>query len=160
ERNVVVLDELREAGHLPGLRRLLNKGLGEGTTVVAGFTDIAGLEAADAYGEKEAREMLGMFADKAILKLESESTAAWAARTFGEFGRSETPAGEAEGGGTNPRGELVKRESTLPSQFLKTPPTTPHNGLPGYSLSPAVGAYRATLPWDFVMGRLLPLAPP
>ncbi len=27
ERNLVFLDELREAGHLPGLRRLLNKGL-------------------------------------------------------------------------------------------------------------------------------------
>jgi hypothetical protein len=160
ERNVVILDELREAGHLPGLRRLLNKGLGEGSTVIAGFTDISGLEAADAYGEKEAKEMLGMFANKAILRLESESTAEWAARTFGEFERFEYPVSEADQGKTNTREELVKRESILPSQFLDILPTGPGNGLTGYYLAPAIGAYRATLPWSFVMGRLIPAASP
>jgi hypothetical protein len=160
ERNLVILDELREAGHLPGLRRVLNKGLGEGTTVVAGFTDIAGLESADAYGEKEAREMLGMFSNKCVLRLESESTAEWAARIFGEYERYEYPVSQAEQGNKNTREELVKRESILPSQFLGIPPTGPERGLTGYYLSPAVGAYRATLPWSFVMGRLVPAASP
>ena len=104
--------------------------------------------------------MLGMFANKAILKLESESTAGWASRTFGDFERYEYPVSEAGKGDTNTREELVKRESILPSQFLEIPPTGPENGLTGYYLSPSIGAYRATLPWPFVMGELLPMASP
>jgi len=98
ERNFILLDELREAGNLPGFRKLLNKGLGEGTTVIAAFTDKDGLETPDAYGEKEAREMLGQFSNKAILRLESDTTAEWAARIFGEFEQYEYPVSEAEQG--------------------------------------------------------------
>ncbi len=160
ERNLVFLDELREAGKLPGLRRLLNKGLGEGTTVVGAFTDIHGLETQDAYGEKEAREMLAQFSNKAVLRLESDATSSWAAANFGDVERWEYPVSEAEEGKQNTREELVKRESILPSQFLEIPPTNPENGLTGYYLSPAIGAFRATLPWSFAFEELIPPAPP
>ena len=43
--------------------------------------------------------MLGMFSNKCVLRLESDSTAEWAARTFGEFERYEYPVSEAEQGG-------------------------------------------------------------
>jgi hypothetical protein len=104
--------------------------------------------------------MLGQFSNKAILRLESDTTAAWAASIFGEFERYEYPVSEVEEGKQSTREELQKRESILPAEFLTIKPTNPENGLTGYYLSPEIGAYRATLPWSFAFEELIRPASP
>lgn len=88
-----LLDEVREAGRLDGLRRLLNKGRSKGARVVLGCQDIEGLQAV--YGDHEGREILAQCSNVVVLNLVSPETAKWAAGLFGEEfqdirGRSES----------------------------------------------------------------------
>ncbi len=63
-RSWFFLDEVREAGKLPGLSKLLTKGRSKGVCVVLGFQDVDGLK--DAYGEHVAAEIIGQTSQKAI----------------------------------------------------------------------------------------------
>ncbi|MFX8836738.1 type IV secretion system DNA-binding domain-containing protein, partial [Acinetobacter baumannii] len=49
------LDEVREAGELDGLSRLMTKGRSKGACVVLGFQDIDGMR--DVYGDQVANEI-------------------------------------------------------------------------------------------------------
>ena len=80
-RTWLFLDEVREAGRLEGLSRLLTKGRSKGAAVVLGFQDIAGLQ--DVYGKEVAEELVGQCSIKVILRLNSPETAAWASRLIG-----------------------------------------------------------------------------
>ncbi len=77
----IFLDEIREAGKLEGLSRLLNMGRSKGACVVLGFQDIEGMQAV--YGEKEANEIVGQCNHMALLRLNSPKTAQWAADRVG-----------------------------------------------------------------------------
>lgn len=70
------LDEVREAGKLSGLGRLLTNGRSKGAAVVLGFQDIDGLR--DVYGEYVSNELTGQCQNVALLRLSSPSTAKWA----------------------------------------------------------------------------------
>ena len=63
------LDDVREAGKLDGLSRLLNQGRTKGACVVLGFQDSDGMR--DVYGEYVANELVGQCANKAILRVEN-----------------------------------------------------------------------------------------
>lgn len=75
------LDEVREAGELDGLSRLLTKGRSKGACVVLGFQDIDGLRAV--YGEEVANELCAQCNNVAVLRLNSPATAQWASELFG-----------------------------------------------------------------------------
>ena len=148
-RSWVFLDEVREAGRLPGLSSLLTKGRSKGAAVVLGFQDVSGMK--EAYGEHLATEIMGMCSNKAILRLESGETAAWAARLVGEYEAVEVMESvNADWAGLSKRSRTksehrVKADAVLPSEFLSMPPTNMRNGLTGYFLTPFIGAYRATV---------------
>lgn len=149
-RTWVFLDEVREAGCLDGLSRLLTKGRSKGACVVLGFQDIEGLR--DAYGERVAHEITGQCTNKAILRLESPQTAQWAAELIGSAERLEfrdnTSISVGHKGGTAGQGtheQLVKREVVLPGEFMELPVTNRRNGLSGIYVTPYTGAYRVTL---------------
>ena len=153
------LDEVREAGRFEGLGRLLTNGRSKGVCVCLGFQDIEGLR--EVYGERLANEMLGQCSNKAVLRLESASTAAWAA---GHFGQREVLE-ESTSAGANLAGmrrsisssmslAIRKTENVLPSEFLDIPPTNPRNGLTGYYQTPYTGAFRRTLSGPWLAARL------
>jgi len=75
------LDEVREAGELDGLSRLLTKGRSKGACIVLGFQDIDGLR--DVYGEEVASELCAQCNNVAVLRLNSPATAQWASDMFG-----------------------------------------------------------------------------
>jgi len=75
------LDEVREAGCLDGLSRLLTKGRSKGACVVLGFQDIDGLR--DVYGSEVANEICAQCNNIAVLRVNSPSTANWASDLFG-----------------------------------------------------------------------------
>ena len=76
------LDEVREAGRLEGLGRLLTKGRSKGACVVLGYQDIEGLR--EVYGHQTAAEITGQCSNKAILRTDSPETAKWGASLFGD----------------------------------------------------------------------------
>lgn len=93
----IFLDEVREAGKLDGLSSLLTKGRSKGACVVIGFQDIEGLR--ESFGTGTANEIVGMCANKAILRLDSAETAEWASKLFGDYEAIEQDIGMQEGGG-------------------------------------------------------------
>jgi hypothetical protein len=170
-RNWIFLDEVREAGELDGLGRLLTKGRSKGACVVLGFQDIDGLR--DVYGTEVANEIAGLCSNKAILRTDSPSTAEWASKLFGEREVLETRQSSSESKGKNSQpGRIVsgsnsgkssstqeqlnKREVVMASEFMDMLPTTPVNGLSGYYLTPAIGAYSARIGGDSIGRSLRP----
>lgn len=161
-RTWIFLDELKEAGKLDGLTSVLTKGRSKGACVVLGFQDIEGLSVT--YGDdRTAREIVGLCANKAILRTDSPQTAEWASSLFGakevlEYHVSESAGKSREefnivGSKQKTRSEteqLQKRDAVLPSEFLGLKPSGPENGLQGYYLIPEVGAYRANINWDSI----------
>ena len=87
------LDEVREAGKLDGLGRLMTKGRSKGACVVAGFQDIDGMR--EVYGTEMANEMCAQFNNTIILRVNSPETAGWASDLFGR--RLETVQSRSEG---------------------------------------------------------------
>lgn len=134
------LDEVREAGQLDGLSRLLTKGRSKGVCLVLGFQDIDGMR--EAYGEEIANEICGQCSNIAILKLNSPTTAQWASDLFG---RRLTEA-QSRSRGMSSEGTLqMGRESgederpwVYTSDLLYLPSTSPRSGLQGYFRSPNV----------------------
>lgn len=90
------LDEVRDAGNLESLGRLMTKGRSKGACVALGFQDIEGMH--DAFGKERANEFIGQCANKAILRLNSPETAKWASELFGKYEFMEEEAGENKGG--------------------------------------------------------------
>ena len=117
-RTWLFLDEVREAGKLDGLSSLLLRGRSKGACCVFGLQDIEGLR--EVYGVHVANEMLGMCSNKAILRLESPETAAWASKVFGEFESIELRSTrEGAWGQRRARSEeRVRSEVLMPSEFM------------------------------------------
>lgn len=138
-RTWVFLDELKEAGKLDGFARLLSKGRTYGVRIVLGFQDVAGLYGV--YRENGANEILGLCMNKAILRLDSEPTAKWAAQTIGEAELREfTLHGESI------TEHISNRHAVLPSELLDMPQPDKH-GYHGVFITPAVGVFRNHVPY-------------
>lgn len=157
------IDELKEAGRLDGLTSLLTKGRSKGACVVLGFQDIEGLSVA--YGDnRTAREIVGLCANKAILRTDSPMTAEWASSLLGsrevlEYRVTESSA-KSKGGkqtSTSQSEQVQKRETVLPSEIMALPTSGVENGLCGYYIIPEIGAYRADVGWNWIESALLPI---
>ena len=75
------LDEVREAGKLDGLGRLLTKGRSKNACVAMGFQDVDGMR--EVYGKEVANELCAQFNNVAMLRVNSPETAQWASDLFG-----------------------------------------------------------------------------
>ena len=134
-----------------------------------GFQEMDGLR--DLYGNEVANEIAGLCSNKAILRTDSSSTAEWASKLFGEREVLEirqstveskgenTPAGRSgksrsSGSSNSLQEQLHKRDGVMPSQIMDIVPTNPVNGLSGYYLTPAVGAYHAQISGNWIGGAL------
>ena len=148
------LDEVRLAGRLGELSKLLLLGRSKGACVVLGFQDIEGLR--EVYGQKVADEILGQCGQKAVLRLENAETAKWASGLFGKSEVIQTSTSEnfsvARSGavGVSPttgEGEsatIAIKDNVMPSQFMSLPSPLQGAGLTGYFRSPFSGGYKHT----------------
>ncbi len=157
-RTWIFLDELKEAGELPGLTSLLSKGRSKGACIVIGFQDFEGLSAA-MKDTRVAHEIVGLCANKAILRLDSAETAKWASSQFGEQEieqrRVSTSSGTCSQEGMGSRSSSntstseqwinMKRQAILPAQFLDLKPVEKSGSLHGYYIVPSVGTYSASI---------------
>lgn len=143
------LDELKEAGQIAMLPRLLNKGRSVGARVVIGFQDLGGLY--HLYGHDLAGEIVGMCGNKALLRVDSDVTATWASSAIGEaevreFSRSESFGREASFSVS----EHIKPRQLALRDELKDLPVPQDGVFDGYYITPAVGVFRNKV-------RVLPL---
>lgn len=140
-RTWVVLDEVREAGNLDGLRSILNKGRSKGACVVLGIQDIEGLRAE--YGREQANEIAGQCNTVAVLRIVNPDTAEWASGLFGEsFQRVDSESitmSQSPQQGSSRSTELRPRVPT--SSFLDLPPASPAAGLTGFFRAPGLEAF-------------------
>jgi type IV secretory pathway TraG/TraD family ATPase VirD4 len=152
------LDEVREAGRLEGLGRLLTKGRSKGACVALGFQAIEGMR--EVYGANVAEEIAGLCNQKIILHLDSPVSAEWASSLFGKreeldrrLSRSRSGRGPFSGlfltqGSSRTHAESrLMSEALLASEVMTLPPTGPDQGLTGLCLSRGQGAYRQHLTW-------------
>ena len=126
------LDEIREAGHLDGLRTLLNMGRSRSACVALFYQDFQGL--IDVYGESVAEELTGQCNNAAFLRIVNPSTAKWACEAFGtslDIGRG---SGISFGDDTSYNHESHEEERPLlyTSDFLYMPMAGKKNGICGY----------------------------
>ncbi len=157
-RTWVWIDEARLSGPLlkgEMLPYLAVKGRSRGACLVLAFQDIEGFR--EAAGPRVAHEIIAQCSHKALLRMESEESAAWASRVLGQYETLEVmrsdPAFLGRGGTRSEH--VTKKDAVLPSEFYAIPPSGPETGLTGYFVSPQAGAVRATLPGRHV-GRVIP----
>lgn len=126
------LDEAREAGNLRGLNSLLLKGRSKGVAVVLSAQDIDGWR--DAYSDHVANEILAQCNNAAFLRIVGETTAKWAAESFGssihQSKGSSISLGENASFGHN-TGEDV-RTLVHSADFMFIEPAGSKNGISGY----------------------------
>lgn len=77
----VFLDEVREAGKLDGLGRLMTKGRSKNICVVAGFQEKDGMN--EVYGAELANEICAQFNNMALLRVNSYVSAQWSSDSMG-----------------------------------------------------------------------------
>lgn len=153
------LDEVREAGRLDGLSRLLTKGRSKGACAALGFQAIEGMW--EVYGKNVADEITGLCNQKAILRLDSAVSAQWASELFGkreELDRRTSRSCNWTGTGLLPNlglGRSVSEQrlttdAVLASEIMTLPATGPETGLAALFLTRARGAYRQHLSWSQV----------
>ena len=161
-----IIDELRNAGNLEDLDKLLVEGRSKGACVVLGFQDLAGLRLV--YGDKRADEIIGACANKVFLQNGDQTTIDYASKHFKSQELIETRVSESKsestghiGGGS--QGHSVSRQRvTRPvvhEGLLKSlpKPSPGREGLSGYCDTAAVGTefpYRMTLPPAFLDANL------
>ena len=133
------LDEVREAGELDGLGRLMTKGRTKGACVVLGFQDIDGMR--DVYGTEVANEIVGQCAHVAILRLTSPTTAEWAASMFGSKLANLSSSTISQEGMQMGRSQS-EAKNVYSEEILFLPATSPKNGLTGYFKSSRVSRER------------------
>ncbi len=136
----VFLDELKEAGSLSGLQRLLTKGRDRGVRVVIGFQDFDGL--AQVYKYEGANEITGMCVNKALLRMDGPQTARWAAEVIAETEVREMTSGTSVGESisTNTSEHIRGRYPVLAAEIMNLP-LPDERGLKGYALVPTIGLY-------------------
>jgi len=153
------VDEVKELGRFDGLPRIATFGRGAGNRLVIGFQDIEGLR--HVYGRELAHELTGQCGTKAILRVDSPETAAWAAKLIGDaeiVQRAASDVGVANAKDVLRHASISHRDIVLPGEILTLPATNRKNGLTGFYLSPFTGVFRSTLTPDEVDALLKPPA--
>lgn len=138
------IDEVKEAGRLDALSRLMTKGRTKGARVVLAFQTIEGLRAV--YGEELANELAGMATNKALLRTDSPTTAQWAAHVIGEHEHREwtRTISRGIGSGASRTEHIVKRETVLASELMQLP-TANQRQYTGFFVIPGVGIFQNTI---------------
>ena len=150
-RSWFILDELKEAGRLTGLSRLLTKGRSKGCRTIIASQTIEGLRSV--YGDNEADEIAGMVANKVFLRMDSPTTARWAADIIGktEYVQWDETHNTRDQSKTRTQ-HFPEKDAVLPSDLLRLPPVT-NSVMHGYYVSPMVGVFYSAYSFKGMLAR-------
>lgn len=146
-RNWFFLDEIKEAGKIECIPRLMTKGRSKGVRCLIAFQTIEGLRSV--YGQDVAEDIAGLCTNKAFLRTDSVATAKWAAETLGDAEWKEwhrSCQNSTNGSSTSYTEHRVKRESVLASELMRIPLAN-NNHFVGYFITPGIGVYKGTVPF-------------
>ncbi len=148
-RTWIWIDEARLSGPIlrgPLLPYVAVKGRSRGVCLVLAFQDIEGFR--EAAGPRIANEIIAQCSHKALLRLESDESAAWASRILGQYETLDvmhsSPAGLGRGGSRSE--QFARRDAVMPSEFYEIQTTSAKTGLCGYFVTPGEGARRSVVP--------------
>ena len=159
----IFTDELRTAGALVGLERLLSKSASKGCRVVLGVQAIEGLR--DAQGENRAEELLGLCHNRAFLRAPSGATAELMSRqlqskqaSVEEKSRTRTDQGES----TTWTTRQMERPQVSPRAFLELGSPEWSDELEGVFVAPGLERpfYHASVTATRLFGGMNPLVVP
>jgi Type IV secretion-system coupling protein DNA-binding domain len=160
-RSWFFVDELSEAGRLPGIVSLLKKGRSKGACVALAFQSIEGLKAPHLYGPAVTADLVGQFGHRFFGRLECPQTATWASELIGQVERREITMSRtfSTQHSVTISESIVMRPTVLPSELLSLP-LCDANGLAAFYLCRnQPGVFQATLPGrELFDGDLLPVA--
>ncbi len=161
----VALDEAQFLGAIPGVDKFVEFTRSKGGRLLLCTQTIEGL--CEHYGELGARNLLGLFPYKSILRLESKASAQWAVECFGSvevweksINRTRTSYSVTESHAYS----VQVRSRILDSDVLQLPYAHPKTGIEGFYIipkapdddpAPHVTAYRYRTPAS-VVERLKP----
>ena len=153
------IDELRNAGALEDIDKLLVEGRSKGACVVIGFQDLAGLR--EVFGDKRADEIIGACANKVFLQNGDGTTIEYATKHFKSQEILETKNSSSTGW-TSASKSVSQQKVMKPvvhEGLLKSlpKPEIGHEGLSGYCDTAAVGTlapYRMELSHEFLTANL------
>lgn len=154
DRTWIFLDEMREAGVLPGLRQLLLRGRSKGVAVAIGFQDLEGIYAA--YGEHDGAEIVGAAQNAMILHINptAPKTAQWASQMFGSrrVEKASRSANFQESGMSFGHSkQLSVLENVLPIQFTQLPMPTKGEDLEFYSFTNTRRFGESAYTWSWLL---------
>ena len=160
DQSFFFLDEVRVAGRLRGLDSLLLKGRSKSARVVLAAQDVEGLMSV--YGDKEARELLGMCGNVALLRQFGTGSMEWASKLLGKHERKRAthttnrdkfgqPNGDSTAIGTDMADVMSPRE------FRELPLATRECGIFGVFGTP-VRFWQGAIEPAFIERHLLPLS--
>lgn len=135
------VDELRNAGALEDIDKLLVEGRSKGACVVIGFQDLAGLR--EVFGDKRADEIIGACANKVFLQNGEGTTIEYATKHFKSQEILETKVSKSTGWSAS--GNSISQQKTMKpvvhEGLLKSlpKPEPGRTGLNGYCDTAAVG---------------------
>lgn len=167
-RNVfVALDEAQFLGRIPGVDKFVEFTRSKGGRLLLCTQTIEGLF--EHYGESGARNILGLFPYKAILRLESKASATWAVECFGSVEVWEKSTNRTRTAYSITEAEsysLQVRSRILDSDVLQLPYAHPQIGVEGFYVIPKapdrdpypeITSYRYKTPASVVSSLLPPL---
>jgi type IV secretory pathway TraG/TraD family ATPase VirD4 len=154
------IDELRNAGSLEDIDKLLVEGRSKGACVVIGFQDLAGLR--EVFGEKRADEIIGACANKVFLQNGEGTTIDYATKHFKSQEILETKFSRSVGWSSSNNNSVSQQKVMRPvvhEGLLKSlpKPEVGRQGLNGYCDTASVGTlspYRMELPHGFLDANL------
>lgn len=140
----LLFDELREAGRFEGFQSLLTNGRSKGVRIMLGFQDTFGLNAA--FGTEEAKEILGICDNKALLHLGSPEAAQWASDLFHERESAVSSWSVTDDMRTSRSTKIERVRKVLPIQFHELPLAQTNGGRISAYFHHAGLTYKATTP--------------
>lgn len=150
-RTWIWIDEARLSGPIlrgPLLPYIAVKGRSRGACLVLAFQDIEGFR--EAAGVRIANEIIAQCSHKALLRLESDESAAWASRMVGQYETLDImhsrPSFLTRGGSQSE--QVARRDAIMASEFYGLAPTSVEAGLSGYFITAKSGAVRANIPGE------------
>ncbi len=143
-RTWFVLDELADAGKLPGLISLAKKGRSKGACIALAFQSISGLRDQSLYGKYGTDELMGQIGTRFIGRLECVSTAEYISQLIGEqeYVAESTSYTSAKESSTTRNYSVQVRKAVLPGTLLDLKPCSQKNGLTGFCITRSLGTFR------------------
>jgi type IV secretory pathway TraG/TraD family ATPase VirD4 len=142
-RTWLIVDEVRELGHLDGLSRFLTTARSKGACFCGGYQTPSGMK--DAVGEHIANEINDNIWHWALCRMGGDVSADWASKLVGEV-EFEEQTENAGRGGRSTSTNVARRRALLPEYFMELPPPTPQTGVAGVFITPYTGAYTHSVP--------------